>query len=239
MARKLKLGPPSESIINELGFWYTLAGAVPDDLEKDVGALAGAYADGYLGCATGDGRKANFKRLAAVDFANWYYARMTLRALTLNDETIGMLVMGPPRRLWNVMAGRIAEMADAGRDASLAEDRFAIMALAVAKIYVVGVHPSQQRRGHGSRLMRHARELARHDGLIMVYGQYGPDRPHLRNFYASFDFRVLEQGEPLDLAWATGDDEYAAALPSETYFVWEGSQPDRLNQNGPLPVTGE
>jgi GNAT superfamily N-acetyltransferase len=170
-------------------------------------------------CTTGHGRIANLERMGLVDSRNWYYTRTAMRALTLNGETIGMLVMAPPRRLWNVLNERMVSTAAAGRDASAAERKFLASAIEVAKIYVVGVHPSHQRRGHGSRLMRCALELARRDELIMVYGQYGAGRPHLRNFYAFFGFDVLEQGEPLHLEAVTGEDEYAAALPAETYFV--------------------
>jgi hypothetical protein len=51
----------------------------------------------------------------------------------------------------------------------------------------------------------------------MLYGMFQSDRPHLRGFYQSGGFEVLDPGEPLTLYAATGNtDDAMVPEPNES-----------------------
>jgi len=89
-----------------LPYWYELAGVQSDDPARQIDSFTRAVAEGYLGVAVGNPRRKNFDVIMDLDPRQWYYARMSVRVLKLNGQTIGMLVMGSHWRLWKMlMAG--------------------------------------------------------------------------------------------------------------------------------------
>ena len=116
MASPVKVVPASASDIAELGEWYRLAETEPQDLTGSIDGLARAHADGYLGYATGHGPKLNLRRMVSLDFTKWFHARLTLRTLSRNGKTIGMLPMGPPRTVWTELAERAEAAGAAEKD---------------------------------------------------------------------------------------------------------------------------
>ena len=217
----LNLSSPSQADLEMLPFWYDLAGVVCEDPREEVEAYARALSGGYLGVAAGVSRRKNLERLFELDPVRWYHARMAVRVLKLNDEPIGMLIMGSHARLWTLLDSRMADDPSTPRDEmSPGFADFMVTALSVAKIHLVAIHPDHQKSGHGSRLLKAALDIARVDDLIMLYGQFGPHRPHLRNFYASKGFHVLQPGEALSIAMATGRAaDVIVGDPDDTFFV--------------------
>jgi ribosomal protein S18 acetylase RimI-like enzyme len=221
MANPVKVVPASASDIAKLGEWYRLADTEPQDLDGSIEGLSRAHADGYLGYATGHGPKANLRRMVSLDFRKWFHARSTLRTLSRNGQTIGILAMGPPRTVWTELADRAEAAGAAGQDDQTTTiDQLVVMAFQVAKIYLLGVHPDHQNRGHGSHLIRYALESARQDNLLQIYGQYEGERGHLRRFYEMLGFAVLEQGEQLSLEGVVSGITLFAR-PTERFFVWQ------------------
>ncbi|OKH69401.1 hypothetical protein EB74_30010 [Mycobacterium sp. SWH-M5] len=221
--------PSSPEDFELLPMWYELAGVETEPGEA-VGAVERfqkAFEAGYLGAASGKSFRGNLKTLVSLPPGiQWYFARMAVRVLRLNGEPIGMLVMGSHQRLWNklhdLMSGdealeQIGEFAPSFQN-------FVVGALLTAKVHVVAVHPDHQGRGHGSRLLRQAHQIAGLDGLKMVYGQFETRRSGLRKFYSENGFKVLDAGAPLRIELVTGRrGEKIGGLPTETFFVWEAS----------------
>ncbi|KHO24669.1 hypothetical protein QQ25_02540 [Mycolicibacterium setense] len=154
--------------------------------------------------------------------SQWYLARMSVRVLRLSEEPIGILVMGPHGRLWSMLNERITLEDLPDPDSLLSSPAFVNLtatALSMAKIHVIAVHPDQQNRGHGRRLLREAVRIGGVDGVTMLYGQFDSHRHHLRQFYMGGGFEVLEAGAPLSLYPATGKaEDVMVPQPTETYF---------------------
>ncbi|BAN91933.1 hypothetical protein MAHJHV53_40770 [Mycobacterium avium subsp. hominissuis] len=222
MGSPVKVVAASASDIAELGQWYRLADTEPQDLEGSIAGLAQAHAEGYLGYATGHGPKLDLHRMVSLDFTKWFHARSTVRTLSRKGETIGMLAMGPPRPVWTELATRADAAGAAGQNdqSSALIDQLVVMSFQLAKIYLLGVHPDHQRRGHGSRLIRSALESARQDNLLQVYGQYEGERSGLRQFYEQLGFDVLQQGEQLSLDGVASGITLFPRM-TERFFVWQ------------------
>lgn len=200
-----------------LPYWYELAGVQSDDPARQIDSFTRAVAEGYLGVAVGNPRRKNFDVIMDLDPRQWYYARMSVRVLKLNGQTIGMLVMGSHWRLWKMLDGRMAQGPSAAGGLSREFADFLVTVLSMSKIHVLAVHPNQQGRGYGQRLLRDAVHIGRSDGLNMLYGMFQSDRPHLRGFYQSGGFEVLDPGEPLTLYAATGNtDDAMVPEPNES-----------------------
>jgi GNAT superfamily N-acetyltransferase len=207
-----------------LPMWYELAGVAceADDAVDDVAAYQEALTAGVLGAAVGNNLRKNLETLISLEQSRWHLVRMAVRVLKLNGEQIGIVIMGSHQRLWQLLGERMSsEPIPTKGEISPGFMNYMATILSVAKIHVVAVHPDHRGRGHGARLLRHARSIATSDGLTMLYGQFSANRPRLQEFYTSNGFQVLAPGAPLAIGRATGRrEDFLAGPHTERFFSW-------------------
>ncbi len=195
MARNtLKLISASTRDIENLGYWYDLAGVKADNRDEQIAQLLAAHTAGKLGVAFGNGLEGNLDRILTLDQSSWYHARLAVRTLTLNDETIGLAMFGAHQRLWQLLDTRVT-----GDERSLAN--FLASALAVSKLHILAIRPDYQCAGYGTRLIKKVLGVARADNVVMFYGQFSARRPHLRKFYESVASRSVRPVKRCPLEW--------------------------------------
>jgi hypothetical protein len=98
----------------------------------------------------------------------------------------------------------------------LADRRLLTTVMTVAKLHVVAVHPDQQRVGHGARLVNGAVGLAPCDGIVVLFGQFGPPWAASAKVLLVLRFSGAEAGEPLGIEMATGAPGLIAGRATET-----------------------
>ena len=99
-----------------------------------------------------------------------------------------------------------------------AEGEYVTTILSSSKLHMVAVDPAHRGRGHGRRLVNSAIDRLVKGGTVMIYGQFTGDRD-LHTYYTSLGFDVLDKGEPLNMALATGKDFWLTPQPDDTMFV--------------------
>lgn len=228
MARNsLTFGLADADELASLPSWFQLAGVESEAPSGNVQKFVDARAAGYLSAATGSTWGENLSKLMAVPLRSWFFARTRVMALRLNGRAIGMSVAGASQpaldylsndtvRAW-ISSGRPSDPENWPRDVR----KFLAVVTMVEKINLVAVHPDQQGRGHGARLIKRAVATAEAGGTAMLYGQFrGPRSPSLAQFYTRQGFTVLAEGEPLAAAMVTGEpDDCMLPGPGERFFV--------------------
>lgn len=161
----------SEQDIERLDDWYILAGGRPGDA-KDRANLLRAKESGVLGRAIGNTLRENTERLLTTPFEDWFYARTAIKALRVKDETVGVMVVGAHRMLWEQLTKYSGETLDMNDLDSWPEwaAAFTGTALRTAKLHLVAVSPDLQGRGYGSRLVKRALKISERGSAVMLLG---------------------------------------------------------------------
>ncbi|OHU47239.1 hypothetical protein BKG82_26660 [Mycobacteroides chelonae] len=195
----------SEGELANLAYWYREAGVarVGDDEPEVLNErfLKAARA-GLLGSALGGGAEGAAVLATHPDPLDASFTRTLASSLRLDGEPIGMLVMGPPTSLIDRLLGQLPD--SLRQDPEQMQQILWGLLIGLTKLHMVAIHPEHRGRGRGARLVRHAIDVARKSKMMTIYGEYSPDRPHLRNFYSTLGFKTLAEGERLDLSVFTG-----------------------------------
>ncbi len=211
----------SEQDLERLDDWYVLAGGRPGDA-KDRANLLRAKESGVLGRAIGNTLRENTEHLLTTPFADWFYARTAVKALRVNGETVGVMVMGAHRMLWERLtkySGETLDMQDLDSWPEWATS-FTGTALRTAKLHLVAVSPDLQGRRYGSRLVKRALKISERGRLVMLHGQFEARRQGLANFYSKHGFKVHAEGEPLPIGMLTGNPADVSTPPDgDAFFV--------------------
>jgi GNAT superfamily N-acetyltransferase len=224
MARKLRITGPDSADIAELGYWRDLAGIRSENLAADIAGLTAAHSGGYLGCARGAGTRDNLQQMLRLEPNKWYLARSAMYVLKLDAESIGVITVGPPRRIWEKFAQELdlacatSGQSEEETERSLAD--FTSTMWPLAKISLVAVRPNHQGQGHGTRLMRFTLDLLRRDNVDFIYGQYDAGRFDLAHFYSGLGFRNCAPGANLAIS---GTALVLEGRPDEAFFAFERS----------------
>lgn len=211
----------SEQDIERLDDWYILAGGRPGDA-KDRENLLRSKESGVLGRAVGNTSRENLERLLTTPFEDWFYARTAVKALRVKDETVGMMVVGAHKMLWERLAkysGETLDMNDLDSWPDWARS-FTGTALRTAKLHLVAVSPDLQGRGYGSRLVKRALKISERGSTFMLHGQFQARRQGLASFYSKHGFKVYPEGEPLPIGMLTGNPTEVSTPPEgDAFFV--------------------
>lgn len=132
-------------------------------------------------------------------------ARTLVLSARSGAKTVGLLLLGPPPALLQ-------------RGPQFNGQNAAFL-LHVAKLGVLGVDPSMQGTGIGSRLVRVGAEIARQSGYLVLYGEFHAGRPALPTFYQQRGFDVLDKEQALDLTEALGFRTLIKPAGSDRLFV--------------------
>lgn len=202
---KVTIQAASEDELADLAYWYRAAGVdgvggEPPEVMNE--RFVGASRAGLLGTALGGGTTGAAVMAMHTNPLDASFTRSLASSMRLDGETIGMLVMGPPTGLMDRFFGQLPE--GVRQNGEQMTQMLWGMLLGLTKLHMVAIHPDHRQRGRGSRLVRHALDVARKSKIITIYGEYSPDRPHLERFYSKLGFNILGDGDHLDLSVFTG-----------------------------------
>lgn len=211
----------SKQEIERLDDWYTLAGGRPGG-PKERANLLRTKESGALGRAIGNTLRENTERLLSTAFEDWFYARTAIKALRVKDETVGVMVVGAHKMLWDRLtkySGETLDMNDLDSWPDWARS-FTGTALRTAKLHLVAISPDLQGLGYGSRLVKRALKISERGSTVMLHGQFEARRQGLAGFYSKHGFKVYAEGEPLPIGMLTGNPADVSAPPDgDAFFV--------------------
>lgn len=183
----------NEAELSDLASWYAMIDPEMPDRPADRlnTRYLNAFRSGILGSALGHGPGTLDALLAYADLNDQLLARTLVLSARRDSDTFGMLVMGPPVKLYNhVMAQTVASPQRLVRQMHVA------LMVGLCKLEIVCIAPDQRERGMGTRLIRDAIEVARNSAVERIYGQFRSE-DRLATFYRGLGFTVAGTGQPV------------------------------------------